>query len=332
MKNADFPGQILGSAPILPNILGCMILILLNVPTQVRGHILEVGGPEDRSVVILRNSWPMHGYEVQILQNHARSGKTIDPSTGQPIFDLLMTERLQILRNGALLDQVEDEKIDLRPWPDKKYTPPGVGANVIGTATPNVIAYAYSGGAHCCFTVHIYELGEPFRKVDTIHGEDYEPRFRQLDGDQALEIEMIEPIFQYWRAGPSDAVRPRVILKYDSGKKRYVFSPALMRRPPPAATELQGQADAVRALPLWTEHRRPPPKLWEVLLDLIYAGNYPLARPFLDRAWNDAAPDKEEFWDELIKCQMRHGRFWPDIAALNGLPPAKPEGTCPGPQ
>jgi hypothetical protein len=105
-----------------------------------------------------------------------------------------------------------------------------------------------------------------------------------------------------------------------------------MRRQPPAEPELRAAADQVRALSWWTQYRRPPPKLWEVMLDLIYGGNFPLARPFLDWAWNDVVAGKEEFWNELIKCQTRKSEFWPYIAALNGLAAEKPEGECPGSQ
>lgn len=52
----------------------------------------------------------------------------------------------------------------------------------------------------------------------------------------------------------------------------------------------------------------------------------------MDLAWPAGLDGKEEFYDELTKCQLRHSRYYSDIAALNGLPDAEPEGDCPGPQ
>ena len=310
-----------GNALILP----VLFVVGATIPLEAQDH------PESKDVVVPEGHWRIGSYDVRLVGTYFHAKNTIDPSTGKP--ELMRSDhQLQILRDGVPLGQIKDYRLFLSPAPRKNYMPPPFRANVIGTATPNIVAYGWSGGAHCCFTTHVFDLGDPFRKIDTIDTGDYEPRFLQLDDDPALEIKVYDTIYGYWRTGFSDSVAPEVVLKFDAGKNRYAFSPALMRRPPPAETELQGQADAVRALPLWTKYQRPPPKLWEVMLDLIYAGNYPLARPFLDRAWNDAVPGKEEFWDELIKCQMRESRFWPDIAALNGLVAAKPEGKCPGPQ
>ena len=40
-----------------------------------------------------------------------------------------------------------------------------IGKNLTGDGKPNLVVRTYSGGAHCCTDVHVFELGEKFRHV-----------------------------------------------------------------------------------------------------------------------------------------------------------------------
>jgi len=72
-----------------------------------------------------------------------------------------------------------------------------------------------------------------------------------------------------------------------------------------------------------------PPALWDRMLALIYSGQAPLARDFLERAWAGKADDRAGFWHDLVQCQLRRSIYWPNVAGLNGWPPDQPAADCP---
>ena len=65
------------------------------------------------------------------------------------------------------------------------------------------------------------------------------------------------------------------------------------------------------------------------MLALIYSGQAPLARDFIQRAWAGSAADRAAFEHDLVECQLRRSAYWPDVAALNGWKAEKPAADCP---
>jgi hypothetical protein len=138
--------------------------------------------------------------------------------------------------------------------------------------------------------------------------------------------------YSYWRAQFSDSSAAPVVLGFSSRSHRYVGNPDLMRAPLPAQAAMESWRAAARAAQekLKAEGQAfVPREVTQPVLDLIYTGHIKDARAFLSDVWNGPAEAREDYWSDLTTCQMRLSQFWPAVAALNGLQPAKPVGKCP---
>lgn len=47
-----------------------------------------------------------------------------------------------------------------------------IGRDITGDGRPNLVAYDWSGGAHCCSNYYVFELGYPSRVLDVLEGGD----------------------------------------------------------------------------------------------------------------------------------------------------------------
>src|SRR5579871_3402577 len=50
--------------------------------------------------------------------------------------------------------------------PDSLPVPPGT--DMTGEGTPDLLISEWSGGAHCCYSFHLFRLGGEFKKIQTI--------------------------------------------------------------------------------------------------------------------------------------------------------------------
>jgi hypothetical protein len=189
-----------------------------------------------------------------------------------------------------------------------------IGKDITGNGVPNLVVSEWSGGAHCCFVFHVYELGESFREVASIdagHGD--LSHFANLDRGGSLEFVTADWTFAYWRAGFAQSPAPQVILRFKEGA--YGLAADLMRKSKPTQETLTAEARKVRSDPSWTQKEQPP-ALWDYLLQLIYGGNGSLAREFLDKAWPLSISGKEEFYQDF-RTTLSHSPYWKEILELN---------------
>ena len=126
--------------------------------------------------------------------------------------------------------------------------PPPVGADITGQGFPAAAIHGYGVGAHCCTTVHFYEISDTrFRRLGTIGARDSEVAFRRVDGTPGLVAVLGDSAFAYWRTGFAGSPMPEVRLAFDATAGEYRFSPALMRAAPPPESELRAEAARLRA-------------------------------------------------------------------------------------
>lgn len=194
-----------------------------------------------------------------------------------------------------------------------------IGAAITGDGTPWLAVSEWSGGAHCCFTLHLFQIGERFRHVqsiDLVHSD--LAHFENLDADPALEFVTNDWTFAYWHTDFAQSPAPRVVMKYRGD--RYRIDVDLMRRPPLAPEEFGRRVRELAALPEWGDEH-PPVRLWAEMLDLVYSGNLAQARELIERAWPQGTPGKEQFVADF-EGQLRKSPFWADVQALNRLGPS----------
>lgn len=157
-----------------------------------------------------------------------------------------------------------------------------IGTDITGLGKPNLLLSEWSGGAHCCFTFHVLELGDHPREIATVEAEDSDyAHFEDMNRDGVYEFVGWDFTFAYWHAGFLQSPAPRIVLRFNGA--RYELAPDLMRQTPPSAEQLNLTEGKVRDGE-W-EEGYPPPLLWETMLNLIYAGHSDLAWSFMDAAW-----------------------------------------------
>lgn len=156
------------------------------------------------------------------------------------------------------------------------------GTDITGRGKPDLILAEWSGGAHCCFSFHVIELGDVVREIATVKADDSDyAHFEDVNQDGIYEFIGYDYAFAYWRAGFMQSPAPQVILRFDG--KSYELAPDLMRKPVPSSSVLSKQREAVRKSE-W-EEESPPTQLWATMLDLIYTGNSDVAWKFFSETW-----------------------------------------------
>ena len=161
---------------------------------------------------------------------------------------------------------------------------------------PELIVTGWSGGAHCCYTLHVLSLDKPLQHQAIPVDDNDEVGFIDQDGAPPL-LQFGDFDFAYWHAAFVDSPAPRLILRYDPVQRRYRADFAAVHQDPPDAAALQALV------------AKPQAPLWGPMLDLIYSGNAPAARQLLDLAWPDGRPGKERFLACFTR-QLRSGRLW----------------------
>jgi len=147
----------------------------------------------------------------------------------------------EILKDGKSVFQQKaahkGEKFFIGTMNDKDPDAPLVqmGADITGNGQPDLVVSEWTGGANCCLTFHIFEIGSTFRKIGTIDAKysDAGPHFMHMDKDSkntGLKVQVADFTFANWHSDFADSPAPKVILRFSDGG--YRVSPELMRSSP----------------------------------------------------------------------------------------------------
>ena len=200
---------------------------------------------------------------------------------------------------------------------------PPPGADLTGRGLPDVIVNEFSGGAHCCSTFYIFELGETFRLVDKISAEHGGITFEDLDGDGVPEIKMQDWSYAYEFASFGDCYAPEVVLRYKDD--HYVIAPDLMTTPALTEEELVAKAAAVKAayrevaedgnvtLSSPATWGAAGGVLWNAMLELVYTGREDQALRLFNLAWPEWAHGKRHALRNFTKA-VAHSRYYQQLA------------------
>ena len=267
--------------------------------------------------------------EWKIRHYHIVIQKSEDPQGGPTSTLTVFHDRKQLYKisNGALwlnprsfLTESEDSN-----------EPYEVGADVLKLGEPSLVIQGYSRGAHCCFDVTILYLGDHFRAMPTIPLFDAEAvRFHAAKGHKALAMSTHDFSFGYWRAPFASSSAAPVTFSFNPAAHHYIPDGDLMRAPLPDDLEAKAAAAKAAQTKLQADGQAYAPReLTQPILDLIYTGHLKDAQSFLNQAWVGTDAARDDYWSDLTTCQLRLSPFWPTVAEMNGLQPAKPVGKCP---
>jgi hypothetical protein len=210
----------------------------------------------------------------------------------------------QILRAGTVVFSknagervVIGNDINIRAATDTKHAPAiPIGTDITGSGSPELLLVDWGGGAHCCFTFHIIELGDRVRETAKIDAGDSDyAHFEDVNQDGKYEFVGWDFTFNYWHASFAESPAPRIVLQFNG--KTHELAPELMRQPAPSSGDLESKSVDVRKME-WAD-RFPPPLLWRTMLDLIYTGHSDLAWQFATASWKPENIAKQAFLDEF---------------------------------
>jgi len=201
-------------------------------------------------------------------------------------------QRLEILKGDKVVYSEEgiDNHYDLgNEWNDHRgrYL-----MHLTGHGTQLVIS-RWTGGAHCCNSLLIFDVKGEFRKIGDIYGGNYYLEIVDLDHDGKPEIRLTDDFLAYQFSSFAASAGATIIMKY--ANDHYRVASELMKRP----AHLESFYAKV---PKWRMLLRkhddpdwPPPSFIQDITDLIFTGNESLAFQLVDKVWLQDIPGKADF-------------------------------------
>lgn len=172
------------------------------------------------------------------------------------------------------------------------------GADITGEGHPDAIIETFSGGAHCCFSTVVYDLGPTLTQVLRTPESNCSGHFEDLDADGVMEFITCDDRFAYQYCCFAGSPAVKVIMKYTPGEGYLPASTGFRRlyaediANHTAAAETAAPGDFCE----WDETTKCA--VLPVVLDYLYSG-----QP--DQAWSELArlypyPDREQFRQEIL--------------------------------
>ncbi len=199
-----------------------------------------------------------------------------------------------------------------------------MGTDITGAGQPDLVVSEWSGGANCCLTLHIFEIGSTFRQIGSIAAKfgDTGPHFVHLDKNTknaGLQIQISDWTFANWHSDFADSPAPKVTLRFGDGG--YRVAPDLMRSSAPAVSDIDARVAEIRNHKNTSKSNSWPdadisPTLWATMLDLIYSGHAGDAWKFLDRAWPPKIGGKDAFVRDF-RAELKKSPYWSAVEAMN---------------
>jgi hypothetical protein len=251
--------------------------------------------PEEREPVFGAYSNPCDYVPRGTLQEEIKAGnKTLriydDSEMGGGSFE--------VLQGDARIFAYEGGRFSLERGPSS-VKGHFLGANILGTSAGSYYAiWEYSGGAHCCYTLHIFDGAgyRLWREAFTLETSHTAGEFDDLDGDGTYELRINDWSFAYWKTSFANSPAPEVILRFRDGSAHVAGD--LMLKPAPTPGEVEKKAAEIRSNAQW-KSGNPPAELWRYMLNLIYGGQGKSAWQFFEQAWPAEVSGKVEFQKEF---------------------------------
>ena len=194
------------------------------------------------------------------------------------------------------------------------------GTDITGSGRPQLLFASWSGGAHCCFTFRVLELGERPHIIATLDAGDSDgAHFADLKGDGRYEFVANDWTFAYWHASFAASPAPALILSWQDDSRAFKIDLELMRKPSPSPAAFEELVAKIKKEDDW--QGRVPPDLWRAMLDFIYTGHPDLAWKIHDLAWPSSKPGKGGFLGAFCE-QLQQSPYFDDLAdSLKNHPP-----------
>ena len=227
----------------------------------------------------------------------------------------------EILKNGERV-YIQDGGVFFIGW-DNEYHPEAdapilrIGEDITGRGIPNLLIVEWTGGAHCCIILYLFELGEEPTLLNTLflgHNDTF--YFADITEKPGLELVAYDTSWAYWRTYFAASPAPKIILRFDGSEWAFCYEG--MAKPQPDGLELLAILETVQSrIEEMNDTYDVHEPFWDELLDLIYSGHAPLAWKILDLAWPDTVPGKQEFVLDFVHMLLNNP-YLEELERLNG--------------
>ena len=132
----------------------------------------------------------------------------------------------RILHKGSPVHSETGYRFHTSQW-DEDHSWSTFGPDITGDGIANIVIQHWSGGAHCCHSATVFELGPTLKVLGRFDGEDSTPLFKDLDGDGVFEVWMRDSTFAYWNECYAGSPLPQLAYQYH--ERHYSLAPDLLR-------------------------------------------------------------------------------------------------------
>jgi hypothetical protein len=189
------------------------------------------------------------------------------------------------------------------------------GSDITGEGHPDVIIETYSGGAHCCFSTIVYDLGPTLTKMLETPQSNCGGQFEDLDGDGVFEFVTCDDLFAYAYCPFAASPVVQVILQYEPGRGYLPASPRFAHLYAEEVAAHTQMAQEARPGELGEWDGTTKCGVLPLMLDYLYTGRADQAWTEFNRLYN--YPDAALFWAEVVQAVADSPLY-----VLSGAPPA----------
>jgi hypothetical protein len=226
---------------------------------------------------------------------------------------------------------VEDEgSFSLGQKADPEFGVPGIqpGTDLTGRGHAEMMVSYFSGGAHCCTSILLFELEPQLKLLSRLEvGDNSNSHFEPDTQNGGYYFVGWDESFAYWHTDFADLPLQKVILKpvsNEMGNLTFQLDLNKMHRRAPTKQEWQEkylpQARAAFAPDAAFDHYYAGSALWGQMLDWIYSGQADWAWKLLNMTWPAENPSKDNFLKDFCG-QLSQSKYWPDLQTQFGAPP-----------
>jgi hypothetical protein len=171
------------------------------------------------------------------------------------------------------------------------------GKDINGNGTPDLVVQTFSGGAHCCYTTVVYDLGPTPLKIMETPPSNCAGQFKDLNGDGKLEFVTCDDLFAYAYCTYATSPKVTVIFEYDPATGYQPASPKFVKYYAQDIAEHKKLAEKAKPGSAGEDDRTTKCSVLPVVLDYLYSGDAPKAWSEFQRLYT--FPDAATFRAEI---------------------------------
>jgi len=189
------------------------------------------------------------------------------------------------------------------------------GSDLTGEGHPDVVIHVFTGGAHCCFSTIVYDLGPKLIKVLETPLSNCDGSFQDLDGDGVAEHITCDDLFAYVYCSYAGSPAAQVVLQYDPGRGYVPASPRFADLYDEPIVRHREQAETAQPGEMGEWDGTTKCAVLPIVLDYLYSGQDEKAWTEFNRLYD--YPDALLFWAEIAQAVADSSLYTPGDASAD---------------